>query len=109
MKTLSGCSLALLVIAISMTAMADPTRPAPGWQSKDDNSKAQPAIDIRLQLIKQTDSGPVALLNGQLVRKGEFYQQYQVLEIQNKQVVLQLNGERQVVRLLNTAIKQYED
>lgn len=108
MKILSGFSLVLLAISIGVTA--DPTQPAPGWNSSNANAAAAASRPtIRLQLIKQTASGPVALINGQLVRKGEFYQQYQVLDIQNKQVVLQRNGEQQVVQLHNTAIKHYED
>jgi hypothetical protein len=106
MKTLSVCSIAIL---LSSAVLADPTRPPPGWQvHADTGSIAVTSAMPRLQLIKQTAQGRVALINGELVRKGERYRQYLVLEIQDAQVVVELNGDRQVLPLLNTAIKQYE-
>lgn len=107
MKILFVCSLALL---LSSPLQADPTRPANGWQI--DGSAAQSAtapVSLRLQLIKNTEQGLVALINGQLVRKGDWLEQYRVADIQQAQVVLQLNGEQRVLPLLNTAIKQYEE
>jgi hypothetical protein len=106
MKTLSVCSIAVL---LSSAVIADPTRPPPGWQEHaGSNSAVVSAAAPRLQLIKQTAHGRVAVIDGELVRKGERYRQYLVLEIQDAQVVVELNGHRQVLPLLNTAIKQYE-
>ncbi|MGP9803153.1 hypothetical protein [Rheinheimera sp. NSM] len=107
MKILFVCSLALL---LSSPLQADPTRPASGWHI--DGRAAQSAVapaSLRLQLIKNTEQGLVALINGQLVRKGDRFEQYRVADIQQAQVVLQLNGEQRVLPLLNTAIKQYEE
>ncbi|MDP2716759.1 hypothetical protein [Rheinheimera sp.] len=107
MKILFVCSLALL---LSSQLQADPTKPASGWQI--DGSAVQSAaapVSLRLQLIKNTEQGLVALINGQLVRKGDRVEQYRVADIQQAQVVLQLNGEQRVLPLLNTAIKQYEE
>lgn len=107
MKILFVCSLALL---LSGQVLSDPTRPADGWQTDATaaQSTAAPA-SLRLQLIKNTQQGPVALINGQLLRKGDRFAQYRVADIQDAQVVLQLNGEQRVLPLLNTAIKQYEE
>lgn len=106
MKTLSACSVAVLLNSV---AYADPTRPAPGWQVASDTAISSAALATpRLQLIKQTAQGRVALINGELVRKGERYRQYLVLDIQDAQVIVDVNGDQQVLPLLNTAIKQYE-
>ena len=69
MKILFVCSLALL---LSGQVLSDPTRPADGWQTDATaaQSKAAPA-SLRLQLIKNTEQGPVVLINGQLLRKGD--------------------------------------
>lgn len=106
MKILSVCSICLLWCAI---AQADPTRPADGWQATADNVAGSAAQALpKLQLIKQTPDGLIAILEGVLVRKGQRFQQYHVLDIQQTKVIMDLNGEQLVVPLLNTAIKQYE-
>jgi hypothetical protein len=105
MKILYVCSLCLL---LSGAVAADPTRPAPGWQAANDTKTATAVPTPRLQLIKQTASGRVALIDGDLVRQGDRYKQYLVTQILAAQVVLELNGEQLVLPLLNTAIKQYE-
>ncbi|HEX5792859.1 MAG TPA: hypothetical protein VFY01_06250 [Rheinheimera sp.] len=107
MKTLSVYSVCWLLCS---TVWADPTRPAADWQAADiEGVAATQLTQPRLQLIKQTASGPVALLDGVLVRKGERYKQYRILDIQATQLVMDLNGEQLVLPLLNTAIKQYEE
>jgi hypothetical protein len=107
MKILFACSLA--VVLFSQTAQADPTRPAPGWTSNSSSASAEVAAPLKLQLIKHTTAGPVAVINGQLLRRGDYYQQYQLLAIKDKQVVLQRNGEQQTLSLHNTVIKNYEN
>lgn len=105
MKTLFVCSGALLS---ATAALADPTRPADGWQPVTDTSiVAAPALPT-LQLIKQTVDGRVAMLNGTLVKQGQRYQQYLVADIQPTQVTLDANGERIRLSLLTTAIKHYD-
>lgn len=107
MKILSACSIGLLWCAV---ALADPTRPADGWQSAAAGSPGTAAAALpKLQLIKQTADGPVALLEGVLVRKGQRFQQYRILDIQQTKVIMDLNGEQLVLPLLNTAIKKYEE
>ena len=106
MKTLFVCSLLLL----STSALADPTRPAPSWLATA--ATADPAVHtqaLSLQLIKQTANGRIAVINGSLLRKGEKIRQYQLHDIAADHVVLDLNGERQILRLVNTAIKQDEE
>ncbi len=107
MKILFACSLAALLL--SQTVPADPTRPAPGWNSNLSSARAEAAVPLKLQLIKHTTAGPVAVINGQLLRRGDYYQQYQLLAIKDKQVVLQRNGEQQTLSLHNTVIKNYEN
>lgn len=106
MKTLFVYSLLLL----SVQALADPTRPAPSWLAAKAtaDTAAQPQA-LSLQLIKQTANGRIAVINGNLLRKGEKISQYQLHEIAVDHVVLDFNGERQVLRLVNTAIKQDEE
>ncbi|MDP5135322.1 hypothetical protein ORJ04_05070 [Rheinheimera baltica] len=107
MKTLSVCSLCTL---FSVAVLADPTRPVAGWQSDTELSEAQVHAALpQLQLIKSTINGYVALIDGVLVHKGGYYKQQRVLDIQDTQVTLELNGVQQVLPLLNTAIKQYEE
>jgi hypothetical protein len=106
MKILFGCSLALL---LSSVLQADPTRPAPGWQSDTVASGAEAANQPQLQLIKQTTQGRVAVIDGTLLRQGQRYQQYLVQQIDDSGVILEINGERLVLPLLNTAIKHYEE
>lgn len=106
MKILFVCSLWLL----SATALADPTRPAPSWLAA--TATADPAVQtqaLSLQLIKQTANGRIGVINGSLLRKGEKIRQYQLQDIAADHVVLELNGERQILRLVNTAIKQDEE
>ncbi len=106
MKTLFVCSVGLL---LSHAVVADPTRPAPGWQADvaQGTAAALPG-SLQLQLIKDTAQGKTALINGQLLRKGQMVQHYRVSDITAEQVILELNGERHVLSLINTAIKQYE-
>ncbi|MCB5215186.1 hypothetical protein LHL18_17070 [Rheinheimera aquimaris] len=106
MKILSVCSLCLFWCVI---AQADPTKPAAGWQAAGLSSAGAATATLpKLQLIKHTADGHVAVLDGVLVRKGQRFQQYLVLDIQQTKVIMDLNGEQLVLPLLNTAIKQYE-
>ena len=106
MKILFGCSLYLL---LSQVVIADPTRPAPGWQTDATQNTAAPVSEtLKLQLIKDSPHGKTALINGQLLRKGQKIKHYTVQDISAQQVILDVNGERHVLSLLNTAIKQYE-
>ena len=107
MKILFACSLAALLV--SQTVQADPTRPAPGWSNNPSSASAEVTAPLKLQLIKHTNEGPVAVINGQLLRRGDYYQQYQLLAIKDKHVVLQRNGEQQTLSLHNTVIKNYEN
>jgi hypothetical protein len=106
MKTLFVCSVCLL---LSSTAQADPTRPAPGWQVEPAAVTGAAVAALKLQLIKHTTQGRVAVINGSVVRQGERYKQYYVRQIQDAKVVLELSGEQLVLPLLNTAIKKYEE
>lgn len=106
MKTLFVCSLLLH----SASVLADPTRPPPSWLAASvAGDTAVPTRALSLQLIKQTPNGRIAVINGRLLRKGEKIRQYQLRDIAADHVVLDLNGERQILRLVNTAIKQYEE
>lgn len=106
MKILFVSSLCLL---LSQVVIADPTRPAPGWQITTEQNNAAPVAEtLKLQLIKDSPQGKTALINGQLLRKGQQIRQYTVQDISEQQVILDVNGERHVLSLLNTAIKQYE-
>ncbi|MEH8018893.1 hypothetical protein MN202_16740 [Rheinheimera muenzenbergensis] len=106
MKILFVCSFFMLS---SQLVMADPTRPAPGWQADALQTGAVPITEtLKLQLIKDSPQGKTALINGQLLRKGQSIKHYTVEDITAQQVTLEANGERHVLSLLNTAIKQYE-
>lgn len=106
MKILYGCSLLFCAVALA----GDPTAPAPGWFAEGGTSGAQAAVaPIQLQLIKKTDQGWLALVNGQLLRKGQQAAGFKVLDISANQVIIEKNGQKQTLRLLNTAIKQYEE
>lgn len=105
MKTLFVCSGCLLLVA---SVLADPTRPAAGWQPVADTSVRATTAEPKLQLIKQTADGRIAMLNGTLVRQGQRYQHYLVKDIQPTQVILEANGERLRLSLLTTAIKHYD-
>uniref|UniRef100_A0A486XIJ2 MSHA biogenesis protein MshK n=1 Tax=Rheinheimera sp. BAL341 TaxID=1708203 RepID=A0A486XIJ2_9GAMM len=105
MKILFGCSLLL-----SLTALADPTKPPPSWQAQPESAQLNAQAEVvQLQLIKRSEAGNVAIINGKQLRRGDQFNQYSVESIRADQVVLMLNGERKVLRLVNTAIKQYED
>lgn len=106
MKILFVCSLCLL---LSQVVLADPTRPAPGWLIDTAQKNTLPvAQTLKLQLIKDSPQGKTALINGQLLRKGQTIKHYTVQAISAQQVILEANGEQHVLSLLNTAIKQYE-
>ncbi|MGI5310583.1 hypothetical protein [Rheinheimera sp. WS51] len=102
-------SFSLLLICFSCNA--DPTQPAAGW-GKHANALVQKntAVDqsLKVQLIKKNGSGWLAIIDGNLVREGQSLANYKVLEINAKQVVIERNGNRQILNLHNTAIKQYE-
>lgn len=106
MKTLFVCSLMVMTIAV----MADPTAPAPGYQHLESNNSVAitDTAPIRLQLIKQTDSGLVALINGQLLKPGDQLGRYQIIKIEKDQVLVQRDGQQQILHLLKTAIKNYD-
>ena len=104
-KMLSVYSVLLLAAQL---AVADPTKPAPGWQVVSDSaSRVAPPLP-RLQLIKQTANGTIALIDGQQLQQGQSYKNYLVRRIEQDRVILDLNGEQLILPLLNTAIKQYE-
>ncbi|HSG53438.1 MAG TPA: hypothetical protein VLA40_15130 [Rheinheimera sp.] len=104
-KMLFVCSLLLLGTQL---AVADPTRPAPGWQiSQNVGSKVAPSVP-KLQLIKQTSSGRIAVIEGQQLQQGQRFADYLVRKIEQDRVILDLNGEQLILPLHNTAIKQYE-
>lgn len=107
MKILFVYSLCLLG---SFQLMADPTRPPADWQVVTGSATAQNTAvsQLQLQLIKDTAQGKTALINGQLLYKGQKYQHYLVKDILATQVILESNGQRHVLSLLNTAIKQYD-
>lgn len=106
MKTLFVCSAFLL---LSITTKADPTRPAAGWQPVPAAHNAQAVAEtLKLQLIKEGTQGKTAVINGQQVSTGQHFGRYRVKQISSGQVILEANGEQQVLSLLNTAIKQYE-
>ena len=67
MKILFGCSLLL-----SLTALADPTKPPPSWQAQPESAqlKAQAEV-VQLQLIKRSEAGNVAIINGRQLRRGD--------------------------------------
>ena len=105
MKILFVCSLLLC-----LSVLADPTKPPPSWQVQPELAQMQTQAEVvQLQLIKRSDSGNVAVINGRQLRRGDQFNQYSVVSISADQVVLMLNGERKVLRLVNTAIKQYEE
>lgn len=97
----------VLLLASQLTA-ADPTRPAPGWQVVSGAANNLTLSVPKLQLIKQTPSGRIALINGQQLRQGQSYKNYLVRKIEQDRVILDINGEQLILPLLNTAIKQYE-
>lgn len=107
MKILFGCS-----VLLSLAVLADPTKPAPSWQnavSADADAPQSQAEHLHLQLVRTSRAGNVAVINGQQLRQGEQFNQYSVASITDDQVVLMLNGERKILRLVNMAIKQYEE
>ena len=90
--------------------MADPTRPPADWLVVTGSATAEstPVSQLQLQLIKDTAQGKTALINGQLHSKGQKYQPDLVKDILATQVILESNGQRHILSLLNTAIKQYD-
>ena len=107
MKILFVCS-----VLFSLLVLADPTKPPPSWQGTlavNANVAQAQAETLQLQLIKHSETGNIAVINGQQLRQGEQFNQYSVLSITAEQVILMLNDERKVLRLVNTAIKQYEE
>ena len=104
-KMLSVYSVLLLAAQL---AVADPTKPAPGWHVVSDAASRDTSSLPRLQLIKQTSSGTIALIDGQQLQQGQRYKSYLVRKIEQDRVILDLNGEQLILPLLNTAIKQYE-
>ncbi|MBZ9613821.1 hypothetical protein [Rheinheimera maricola] len=106
MKILFGFSM-----LFSLAVLADPTKPAPSWQgasSSDSAVSALQAESLQLQIIRTSGAGNVAVINGRQLRRGDKLNQYNVLSITADQVVLELNGERKILQLVNTAIKLYE-
>lgn len=104
-KMLSVYSVLLLAAQL---AVADPTKPAPGWHVVSDAASRGTSSLPRLQLIKHTSSGTIALIDGQQLQQGQSYKSYLVRKIEQDRVILDLNGEQLILPLLNTAIKQYE-
>ena len=92
----------------SQLAMADPTRPAPGWQIDGNIGSKTTLSQPKLQLIKQTAEGRIAVIDGQQLQQGQRFNHYLVRKIEQDRVILDLNGEQLILPLLNTAIKQYE-
>ncbi|MDX3775380.1 hypothetical protein QE250_14765 [Chromatiaceae bacterium AAb-1] len=107
MKALLSFSLSML--AAAGVVMADPTRPAAGWENPSDTTaSARKSPPLHLQLIKQTDAGPVAMINGQLLKPGEFYNEFKIVRIDTSTVTIQQGTGYQTLNLLNTTIKHYD-
>ena len=92
----------------SQLAIADPTRPAPGWQIDGNIGSKTTLSKPKLQLIKQTTKGRIAVIDGQQLQQGQRFNHYLVRKIEQDRVILDLNGEQLILPLHNTAIKQYE-
>lgn len=103
MKILLGCSLLLL----SGLGYADPTQPGRNWIVQA-QAIAPSSGALKLQLIKKNADQWLAIINGQQVRKGQYISDYKVLDITAMQVVIERNGNQQILSLHNTAIKKYE-
>jgi len=104
MKTLFSCSLLLL---LSMTLQADPTRPAIAMASAKPPASA--VAELRVELIRQTEQVLSAMINGTLLRQGDRFEHYQVVRIAPKQVTLQSAEGQHILYLHSRTIKNYDN
>lgn len=81
----------------------DPTRPlVPGVASAHHN----PQGDIVLQSIIRRQGETKAVINGKVVSVGDAFNEYQVLEIKNKRVILKSAQQRLELSLFSGAVIQ---
>lgn len=97
-----------MLLSLLLTVQADPTRPAQHWGSSSEAQQAHTVSQLQLQLIKQTENGPVAMINGQLLKPGDNYKTFRLLRIDTNKVLIQKENEQQVLYLLNMTIKNYD-
>lgn len=83
--------LLVLIVVLPWGVQADPTRP-PGWG--EPASVSAPAPDLQLQQIVHDGREGVAVINNQLVRRGDQLEGLTVLAIQPDRVVLRLRNQR---------------
>lgn len=88
MQILFSFSVLLLV---SFTVCADPTRPARVLTS---SAQQQEASSIQLHLIRWQESGSIAVIDGQLVQVGDRIHGYVLQAIEPDHVVLARAGEQ---------------
>lgn len=105
----SLCALALLAAACPPAraqALLDPTRPPAGIErgAADPVAAGDGAPRLQSVLIAPRAGGRhVAVIDGETVRLGETFKGARVARMTQDQVVLERNGERQVLRLLPDA------
>ena len=110
MKTLFSFSAVLL---LTFASQADPTRPATGYVDpfKDGGSgnAVSPVSALRLQIIQNGNQQASATINGKLLKPGEQYQGYTLVNIKATSVVLSRGEEQLILQLHNKTIKNYDE
>lgn len=103
MKVILSCSLCL-VLSCAVQSASDPTRPDAAMieaaaLSEADAKVTEPAVKLKLGLIKEVEGEYRALINGVSVQRGDEIEGYQVLSINGQQAVLQRANERLILNL----------
>ena len=102
MKVILSCSLCM-VLSVAVQAASDPTKPdlaiaAPVTMAAE-AVQTEPGVKFKLGLIKNVQGRYWALINGQSVKPGDAIEDYKVVSINQKQVVLQRANERLTLSL----------
>ncbi len=93
------CCAALAIGFFSIGAavaetIADPTKPLHGG-----SARVTSAETLNLQAVFWRESGSAAIINGKQVQRGDRVDQYRVVAIREKSVVLERNGQNRVLKL----------
>jgi len=104
-RTALGLVGAVFAAAVHAQALVDPTRPPAGWLARAAPAAERAASSV--QTVKTSKTGPVALVDGQVVKIGDPLGEGRVIRITDSEVVLQRAGGATEVMKIHPRVEKH--
>lgn len=111
-KTVSLCVVAYGLVGEVMSESTDPTRPTfsvPGRKYLEKSDLATPdfeALQMRLDAIFVNEKSKIAIINNTIFHEGDEVGKIKIKEITSEEVILDVEGKIQKLKLINYSVKQ---